>query len=232
MSKIFAIGDIHGCHQTLNELLDLINPRAGQDRIVFLGDYINRGPCSKEVIEQIISVKKTYPGTITLMGNHEQILLASLAGGETDFFLRMGGKQTLASYGLKENESSSLLARIPASHLAFLENLMFLWHTEDYIFVHAGLQPGLHLSQQSAQWCCWARDDFINSNFDFGRKIIFGHTPFSNPLMTDNKIGIDTGTVYGGKLTCLVLPERELIKVDCRDKPIWPGSLKEVPPTR
>lgn len=229
MDRIFAIGDIHGCHHTLEELLARIQPRAGRDRIVFLGDYINRGPSSKKVVDRIISIKKSFPGTITLMGNHEQILLSSLAGGKMDFFLKMGGEQTLASYSLAIHESDKILSKLPPDHLDFFQNLVLLWNTDKYTFVHAGLEPGVHLSQQTAPWCCWARREFINSDFDFGKKIVFGHTPFSKPLTAHDKIGIDTGAVYGGHLTCLVLPDQEFITVKCKDKPIWPEPINQTP---
>ncbi|MBI5557548.1 MAG: serine/threonine protein phosphatase [Deltaproteobacteria bacterium] len=214
MSKTFAIGDIHGCHGSLLALLDNIQPDLSRDTLIFLGDYIDRGPDSKKVVSEIIRLMEEAPGrVIPLMGNHEQIFLATLAGEEHEFFLRMGGDSTLISYGIKPPFSGQLASFIPVSHFHFFRELLLFWEDRDYIYVHAGLQPQVHLSQQSPRWCCWARDQFLNSTYDFGKRVIFAHTPFSKPRLERNKIGIDTGAVYGGSLTCLVLPDLEFISV-------------------
>ena len=99
---------------------------------------------------------------------------------------------------------------LPRDHLAFLQDLLPYWEDEAYIYVHAGLQPGVHLTQQSPDWLFWSRDEFIDSNYDYGKKVIYGHTPFDKPKLDNNKIGIDTGAVYGNSLTCLILPDEEI----------------------
>jgi len=211
--KTYVIGDIHGCYDALMTLLDQISPDPAHDTLIFLGDYIDRGPDSKKVVSEIIHLQETSPRVITLMGNHEQMFLASLTGSKNEFFLKMGGDATLASYGIQPPYNRKIAAEIPASHLHFFQNLLMLWEDENYIYVHAGLKPGVHLSQQPAHWCCWARDNFINTQYDFGKQVIFGHTPFDEPYIDQYKIGIDTGAVYGGKLTCLVLPDMEFVTV-------------------
>ena len=214
MAKTFVIGDIHGCHGALVGLLEKIKPDLSQDTLIFLGDYIDRGPDSKKVVSEIIRLMEEAPGrVIPLMGNHEQVFLASLAGDTRDFYLKMGGDATLRSYGVNPPFTGQIASHIPVSHYHFFDELLLLWEDAHYIYVHAGLNPQVHLSQQSPRWCCWARDQFLPCSHDFGKPVIFGHTPFEKPLIEKNKIGIDTGAVYGGKLTCLVLPDFEFINV-------------------
>ncbi|MFH1215955.1 MAG: metallophosphoesterase family protein [Pseudomonadota bacterium] len=214
MARTFVIGDIHGCYDALLELFYKISPDMHEDRIIFLGDYIDRGPDSKKVVSFVIRLMDQAPGrVIPLLGNHEQIFLASLTGENRDFFLRMGGDKTLLSYGITPPFSGQIASRIPVSHLHFFNELLLCWEDDDYIYVHAGLQPHVHVSQQSPRWCCWAREQFLGSDFDFGKKVVFGHTPFDKPLIEKNRIGIDTGAVYGGRLTCLVLPDFEFVSV-------------------
>jgi serine/threonine protein phosphatase 1 len=212
--RTFVISDIHGCYDSLLALLDKIRPDLGRDTIIFLGDYIDRGPDSKKVVSEVIRLMEEAPGrVIPLMGNHEQIFLASLAGEERDFYLRMGGDSTLASYGISPPYTGRIASAIPISHFHFFNELLLFWEDRDNIYVHAGLQPGVHLSQQSPRWCCWAREQFLESGYDFGKRVIFGHTPFARPLVEKKRIGIDTGAVYGGSLTCLVLPDMEFVSV-------------------
>lgn len=214
MSRTFVIGDIHGCYNALLELFYKISPDLEEDKIIFLGDYIDRGPDSKKVVSFVIRLMDQAPGrVIPLMGNHEQVFLASLAGENPDFYLRMGGDKTLLSYGIKPPFTGRIASRIPVSHLHFFNELLLCWEDADYIYVHAGLQPHVHLSQQSPRWCCWAREQFLATDFDFGKRVIFGHTPFDEPLVEKNRIGLDTGAVYGGKLTCLVLPDFKFVHV-------------------
>jgi serine/threonine protein phosphatase 1 len=211
-STTCVIGDIHGCHTALTLLLPKILPRA--DSLVFLGDYVDRGPNAKEVVTTILSLQRTRQHVITLMGNHDLLFLQHLMGQDSTLFLQVGGHQTLASYGLTPNDDQDRIARIvPPEHIAFFKNLPLFWEDNHAIYVHAGLQPGRHLSQQSSQWCLWARKEFIDNTYDFGKPVVFGHTTFQEPMLTPNRIGIDTGAVYGGRLTALLLPDRELISV-------------------
>lgn len=211
-STTCVIGDIHGCHSPLVQMLDIILPKA--DTLVFLGDYVDRGPNSKEVVTTILSLRATQPRVITLMGNHDFLFLQYLSGGDERLFLQAGGLETLASYGIDPLASlEQRISQVPADHLAFFRTLPLYWEDQYALYVHAGLQPGRHLSQQTPQWCLWARDAFLTTHLDFKKPVIFGHTVFPEPLMCTDKIGIDTGAVYGGHLTALLLPDRELISV-------------------
>ena len=224
MKRTFVIGDIHGCYASLLDLLNKINPDPGQDRLIFLGDYVDRGPDSKKVIAEIISLQSRFSHIITLMGNHEQMFLDFLAGREQDFFLHFGGRETLMSYGLKPPFPADIRKQIPADHVNFLNNLLLYWEDENYIYAHAGLEPEIHLSQQSSEWLLWARRKFIQSKYDFGKPVVFGHTDMKEPLIEKNKIGIDTGAVYGGRLSCLVLPDMKIISVDGYTRGHQPNS--------
>ncbi|MGI6657101.1 MAG: metallophosphoesterase [Desulfobulbus sp.] len=210
-----AIGDIHGCHVALMQLLAQVQHRA--KTIVFLGDYIDRGPQSKEVIQTILDLRTVHPRVIPLMGNHEFMLLEYLRGRDPGIYLHAGGTYTLASYCLDPFAAPArAMAEIPREHLAFFDSLPLFWEDPYAIYVHAGLQPHRHLSQQTAQWCLWAREEFLRSNYNFGKPVVFGHTVFDEPYCTDTKIGIDTGAVYGGRLTALLLPTMEVISVPGR----------------
>jgi serine/threonine protein phosphatase 1 len=148
------------------------------------------------------------------MGNHDFLFLQYLTGQESTLFLQVGGRQTLASYGLSPSADRDEIARcVPPEHFAFLRSLPLLWEDRHAIYVHAGLQPGRHLSQQTPQWCLWARDQFIHTTYEFGKPVVFGHTVFKDPLKTPNRFGIDTGAVYGGRLTALILPDGETVSV-------------------
>ncbi|MFO7760285.1 MAG: metallophosphoesterase family protein [Desulfobia sp.] len=212
--KTFVIGDIHGCYGALTRLLEKIDPDPERDTLVFLGDYIDRGPDSSRVISKVIELSRTFRRLVPLKGNHEEMFLSWLAGrDDQDLYLQIGGTATLKSYGIMppydRNDN-----KIPAQHINFIRELLLLWEDNQAIYVHAGLKPGVHLSMQPSHWCCWARGEFYLSNHDFGKKIVFGHTPFPDePFQNKEKIGIDTGAVYGGRLTCLILPDMEFVSV-------------------
>ncbi len=206
------IGDIHGCHASLVALLAKVTFRA--DTIVFLGDYVDRGPEAKAVVETVLALRKAHDRVITLMGNHDYLFLRYLIGHDEPLFHEVGGRETLASYGLSPASSREEVARlIPAAHLSFFSSLPLYWEDQHAIYVHAGLEPGRHLSQQTPQWCLWAREQFLCAALDFGKPVVFGHTALAEPLVTVDKIGIDTGAVYGGQLTALLLPQREFVSV-------------------
>ncbi len=204
MGRIFAVGDIHGCIDKLDALLDSIDIDFSRDRLLFVGDYIDRGPDPFAVVERVVGLKKQYlDRVITLKGNHEAMLLDFLSGEDDFSFLANGGTATLDSY----ERHGADLRTLPPDHLAFYESLVLYHETERYIFVHAGLKPRVPLERQSPHDMVWIRNRFIRSKYDFGKIVVFGHTPFREPLMEPNKIGIDTGAVYGRKLTCLQLPD-------------------------
>lgn len=205
MRKIFAIGDIHGTADKLSALMKKIPIDYNSDLLVFIGDYIDRGPSSFEVVDYLVELKKEHPDIVFLKGNHEDMLQKYLAGNDRFTYLFNGGQKTLDSYLNRKNKSE--FSPIPSSHIDFYESLVLYFQTDDYIFVHAGMRENVPLKQQKPQEILWIREDFIHSKFDFGKRVIFGHTPFSEPLVQRNKIGIDTGAVYGNQLTCIQLPE-------------------------
>ncbi len=210
---IYAIGDIHGCLYHLEKLMDLVSPDLERHPLVFMGDYIDRGPKSAEVVEYIINLKKSYnpENIICLMGNHERMFLDYLDSREEMLFLMNGGCTTVASYWGEYGDR--LLRRLPPGHWDFYRSLKPYYQTDDYIFVHAGLRPGRPLAEQTEEDYLWIRKEFIASDYDFGRRVIFGHTPVRVPLIMPNKIGIDTGAVYGNRLTCVLLPEEKFFSV-------------------
>ena len=207
-NNIYAIGDIHGCLENLERLLESVNPDLTRDRLVFIGDYIDRGPDSKGVVDYIIRLRSRYPAEniICLKGNHEVMLLDFLQGIDRELFLFNGGRSTLREY-FGENWDGLNELRLPPEHEIFYQELKSYYETPEYIFVHGGLRPGVDLAQQLDDDLFWIRGEFIMSFEDFGRRVIFGHTPMRQPLLMPNKIGIDTGCVYGNFLTCIKLPQ-------------------------
>lgn len=142
------------------------------------------------------------------------MLLRYLEGVDEDLYLSNGGHMTLNAYGIFRWDAPPVRkAKIPEVHLRFFEALLPYYETDRYIFVHAGLFPGLPLEDQDIHDLLWIRQAFIDSEYDFGKRVIFGHTHFAAPLITENKIGIDTGAVYGGKLTCVELPTLKFYQV-------------------
>ncbi len=211
--NLYAIGDIHGSLDSLERLMDKISPDLTRDRLVFVGDYIDRGPQSRGVVAYIIRLQNLARSghIICLKGNHEAMLLAFLKGEPAEMFLFNGGMATLEDYWDDDwvGDRESLV--LPPDHARFYQDLQLYYETPDFIFVHGGLKPGLPLTEQVENDLLWIRGEFIASPKDFGRRVIFGHTPFKQPLVLPNKIGIDTGAVYGNFLTCLKLPEEEFI---------------------
>jgi serine/threonine protein phosphatase 1 len=211
--KTFIIGDIHGCLETLKRLMEKIDWLPEEDMLIFLGDYIDRGQNSKGVVDYILGLRKASSGVQCLLGNHEAIFLEYLSGRDRRLFIINGGVSTLESYQRERNEEdeSSLVSQ---SHIEFYESLRTLIELEDFYVVHAGFRPGVKLEKQSLEDMLWIRDPFIYSQNHFQKRVIFGHTPFYEPLVMDNKIGLDTGAVYGNKLTCLELPDLRFHSVE------------------
>ena len=216
--RLYAIGDIHGCRDQLESLLKQILDDAARDRdrekvLITLGDYVDRGPGSREVLE--ILSGSPLPGftCVHLRGNHDTMMRAFLdnpAAGP--LWLLNGGDATCRSYMLdptgRPSALSAALGRaLPPRHRDFLDSLA-LSHVEgDYLFVHAGLRPGVPLAEQDPEDLIWIRDPFLFSTRDHGCVVVHGHSPSDTPDRQPNRIGIDTGACYGGPLTCLVLEE-------------------------
>jgi serine/threonine protein phosphatase 1 len=210
--RLFIIGDIHGCLDPLKRMMDKIDWRPEEDGLIFLGDYIDRGLDSKGVVDYIMEISNSSPLVQCLMGNHENILLDFLSSGDPRLLLLNGGITTLESYQVEERGEEEAL--IPPEHVAFFEDLFLYIELDDYYVVHAGFRPGVEIEKQATEDLIWIREPFIFSDHDFGKKVIFGHTPLSEPLVMDNKIGLDTGAVYGNKLTCLELPRMKFYSVE------------------
>ncbi len=212
--EIYAIGDIHGHLDLLERLLNRLRPDLARDRLVFMGDYIDRGPQPKGVVDYVLRLKNQAPpeGVICLKGNHEAMFLNFLQGRDVELFLFNGGLSTIRDYWGEDWEAREDLV-LPPDHRTFFAELRAYYETSNYIFVHGGLVPGTPLTEQTEEDLLWIRGDFIASTEDFGKKVIFGHTPFRRPLVMPNKIGIDTGAAYGNRLTCLKLPQEKFVSV-------------------
>jgi serine/threonine protein phosphatase 1 len=207
--RLFAIGDIHGCVDELAAMVKSVAPRRG-DTVVFVGDYIDRGPSSSEVIDFMLELPRTGAECIFLKGNHEDMMLSFLgfAGRYGDSFLLNGGAQTLESYRVDPEKAANAIERIPGDHVEFFKNLATSYLRPPFLFVHAGIAPARQLEEQSVEDMLWIRQEFIFYPHQIGATVVFGHTPM-RAVMVDMpyKLGIDTGLVYGGKLTCIEFAE-------------------------
>jgi len=224
--RIYAIGDIHGRFDLLQELVSEIRRDLERDRPertieIFLGDYIDRGPQSREIVDWLIETPPMTDERICLLGNHEDILLHALddTSAMTNW-LYNGGGETLLSYGVKVRgfggESSlielqqGLRAALPGSHLEFFASLRRMVDFSPYLFVHAGIRPGRAIEDQDPEDLVWIREPFLHSDADLGRIVVHGHTPAMHPEVRKNRINIDTGAVFRGCLTCAVLEGADL----------------------
>jgi len=220
--RIYAVGDIHGRADLLDRLLGQIARDARSapgfnNNLIFLGDYVDRGPQSREVIDRLSAGPLPGFGAIYLRGNHETAMLDFLTGQSPGLaWLNYGGVATLESYGVRVFGSAAhaqqpaslrqaLQQRLPRAHLSFLNHLRPYVTVGDYFFAHAGVRPGVPLQQQTADDLMWIRDPFLNSSADFGKIVVHGHTITDAPVIRANRIGIDTGAFASNRLTCLVL---------------------------
>ncbi|MDZ4165043.1 MAG: metallophosphoesterase family protein [Smithellaceae bacterium] len=227
MGKIFAIGDIHGCRDLLEKLLKQPKIDPLDDTLVFVGDYIDRGPDSKGVVDRLIRLQEEYRQVVFLQGNHEGLFLDYYFRGKEERFFANGGLATIASYRTEKRFSpgeptdESLACHfgvakpqqesrgdllLPEGHLDFFHSLLPFFETDDYYFVHAGIRPEIGLADQHIDDLTWIRNEFVHSPSLFPKTVVFGHTVFPEPFIRRDRIGIDTGAVFGGKLTCLELP--------------------------
>jgi len=226
-SPVFAVGDIHGCAFELKQLIKKL-PLDKNSTLVFLGDYIDRGPDSKEVIETILKLRQQYR-VYTLMGNHEAMLLEFLADPSSamaGFFVLNGGSATLASYVTEGSQYE-----IPQTHLDFYKNLHLLYESDEHFFVHAGI-PNIPIAQinpdEHFESLLWMRQPFLSSTYVWGKTVVHGHTPRQQVTISANRINMDTGCVYGGYLSAMEVYSRTLYQVAAR-KEIPKVFLKEDP---
>jgi serine/threonine protein phosphatase 1 len=214
--RLFAIGDVHGCADELAAMLKAIAPAAG-DTVVFVGDYVDRGPASRDVIELALDLEKGHAETVFLKGNHEDMMLSflGLPGRYGESFLFNGGIATMESYGLGEEDVARAIHHIPKHHLDFYQRLAVNYYRPPYLFVHAGISPMLQLEEQQTEDMLWIRQEFIFNPHKLDATVVFGHTPMRGVMIDlPYKLGIDTGLVYGGKLTCVEFHEGTLYQVD------------------
>lgn len=220
---VYAIGDIHGRLDLLEALHDRIREdAAGRDaerrQLVYLGDYVDRGASSRQVIDTLIAQPLAGFEAVHLLGNHEFFLRRFLSDPEIgDVWLINGGETTLQSYGIEPWDdppegtdrltwlSGRFAAALPAAHLRFLDGLRPRHEIGDYLFVHAGVRPGVPLDRQDPEDLIWIREPFLRSQEEFGKLVVHGHTPDVSPVQRNNRICVDTGACYGGRLTALVL---------------------------
>ncbi|MGH7822869.1 MAG: metallophosphoesterase family protein [Candidatus Binatia bacterium] len=216
--RLLAVGDIHGCIGELQLLLRTIDPGPG-DKIVFLGDYVDRGPNPRAVIDSLIDLRDSkLCETVFLRGNHEDMFLAYLGehGNHGEAFLYNGGQSTLASYGMRARwRGVEAREKIPPAHLEFLRRLALSELDSPLLFVHAGISPLVPLAEQQEEDMLWIRDEFVRNRHLLKETVVFGHTPMRDVLWhIPYKIGLDTGCVYGNKLSCLDFTNATLVQVE------------------
>ena len=210
--RLISIGDIHGCSSVLKVLLNDIDPQP-EDTIVFLGDYINRGPDSKCVIDQILALQNKCH-VETILGNHEEMLLGAFQGGKSDqnFFLKFGGDKTLASYGV------DTVKNIPGEHLLFFARCKDYFETDNFIFVHASCLSFKPLSENSTDVLRWTKLDKDKPPHNSGKTVVCGHTVQKQVLDLGHMCCIDTG--------CGSWPGGRLTAIDFLSGKIWQAGLK------
>ncbi len=221
--RVYAIGDVHGRLDLVLELREMIEADLCAHPVersieLFLGDYIDRGPSSREVLDHLISSRPVCSERICLKGNHEQTLLEFLEDPDRlKHWARYGGMEMMRSYGVSEGTPMTsaackgihkqFAAAFPDWHLAFCRDLPTAVSFGDYFFAHAGVRPGIPLAEQDDRDLMWIRDEFLSSSKYHGKLIVHGHTPTKQPEVHSNRINIDTGAFASGILTCLVLED-------------------------
>ena len=225
-TRLYAIGDIHGCLGPLRNLLGQVREDAAAHRaqrkvVVYLGDYVDRGTDSRGVIDLLLS--NPLPGfeAVHLKGNHEDSLLRFLEDEQIGpQWFSYGGDATLYSYGVRppriitdkqelQRAQREFARKLPIEHRAFFNRLALMHVEGDYAFVHAGVRPRVPLDHQISEDVLWIRDEFLQSSLDFGKIVVHGHSISETPTLRPNRIGIDTGAFASGRLTCLVLEKAQ-----------------------
>jgi len=217
--RVYAIGDVHGCAARLAALhgqvaADLARRPVAQPLLVHLGDYVDRGADSAGVLA-LLRRQGTVPGVrmVNLVGNHEQMMLAALDPMAEEevvgFWLDNGGDATLESYGADPRDPRSWAA-VPEEDLALLRGMAGSFALGGYLFAHAGVRPGVPLDRQDPMDLAWIREPFLSWRGGLGAVVVHGHTPAMGPEVLAHRIGLDTGAVFGGPLTCAVLEGERL----------------------
>lgn len=242
--RLYAVGDVHGRRDLLDAMIariraDMARRPHADARIICLGDYIDRGPDSRGVIETLMALRDSDTPAEFLLGNHDSYIEAYLR--DPDWYDRtyhwlhsaMGGAATLASYGVRGGSEAdpqatrdAFAAALPQTHRDFLRDCLNWRRYGGYVFVHAGIRPGVALEDQVQDDCIWIREPFLSSTLDFGFKVVHGHTIVKAVEHRPNRIAIDTGVGKGGPLTCIVLegPDASLLTADGRLRPCPLGS--------
>ncbi|WP_372635806.1 metallophosphoesterase family protein [Fodinibius sp.] len=211
--KYIAIGDIHGCAATMKALIGQLNPFYKRT-FVFVGDYIDRGPDSRGVVDFLLEFREKVD-CIFLRGNHEQMMLDAVEGGDRQLWLMNGGRSTIHSY-----DHDGQQVEFPKEHMQFYKETILYYDTEDYFFVHAGISPAKTIEESlkdknEMQDFLWIRSHLKAIEKPWEKTVVFGHTPRPHPIRKSKMIGIDTGCVYDRsgyrKLTAVTLPEEEFI---------------------
>ena len=222
-TRVYAVGDVHGRIDLLDRMHDRIvadaEKSSAERRVaVYLGDYVDRGPESAAVIDRLLDEPLNGFESVHLKGNHEDFMLKFLDGeGEGLGWLFNGGDATLASYGITDDDwrdlepdaihrtRDELIRILPERHREFLDGLALSHAEGGYLFVHAGIRPGVAIDQQVEDDLLWIRDDFLQSTDEHDRRVVHGHTITWSPEVRANRIGIDTGAFASGVLTCLAV---------------------------
>ncbi|HSI66116.1 MAG TPA: metallophosphoesterase family protein [Planococcus sp. (in: firmicutes)] len=221
MKRILAISDIHGEFKLFDKLLQKAGYDAAEDELILLGDYVDRGPDSRRVLERVIELKER--GAIVLRGNHDQMMLDAARDepGAKGNWAQNGALPTLQSYESSIKDMTLPTADLFWEHIEFIKQLDYYHETDDFIFVHAGVQPGTPVEQTDPLILLWIREEFYKT-YSGEKTVVFGHTPAFmlrgtrdyNVYFGDNRIiGIDGGAAYGGQLNCLELPSRRSYSV-------------------
>ena len=217
--RIYAVGDIHGRYDLLEGLLTRIAEddahRSGPPgQIIFLGDLVDRGPDSSKVVARLLALRDERPSTRFLLGNHEEVFLSALSGDPKSlrFFTRIGGVETIVSYGITREAYAAadydeldlmLQTAVPAQHREFLTSFEDLIVVGDYVFVHAGIRHGVSLEAQRTSDLRWIREDFLEQDGPFDKVVVHGHTIFDEVVELPHRIGLDTGAHHTGRLTAM-----------------------------
>ena len=234
-SQVFAVGDIHGCKNLLDnihkQIIKISQKKDGKKLIVYLGDYIDRGPDVKGTIQALIDFQPKNFTKVFLLGNHEQMLLEFIAESTNSpyVWISNGGLETFTSYGqelanyiddsmhlnFNKKIKNKFIEYMPKSHMKFFNSLKLNYIWKDYLFVHAGINPDIPLDKQEKETMIWTREKhFFKPTMTFSKIVIHGHTPKEKVEHFPYRINLDTGSFYSGKLSCLIIQDEKIEFID------------------